>query len=181
MAKGGSLSGARTAQTSSNSISNTQISGGVATNLQKAAVGTEVGSLSGSTVGKLGESRGTKGLSAKSGVYTAGIPSETVVLGSMDPDVIRRILRDNIPFFRSCYQKELDKSNANRVSGTIRLLFTIGASGHVSRAGIDGRTKLPVKVKRCVVGVLKGIRFPRPLGGGTVDVKQPFNFYPKRL
>jgi pSer/pThr/pTyr-binding forkhead associated (FHA) protein/outer membrane biosynthesis protein TonB len=181
LAKGGTLRGARTARTSSDSISNAQVSGGVATNLKKAAVGTEVGSLSGSTVGKLGESKGTKGLSAKTGVYTAGIPSETVVLGSMDPDVIRRILRDNIPFFRSCYQKELDRNAGADVSGTIRLVFTIGASGHVSRAGIDGRTALPVKVKRCVIGVLRGIQFPRPMGGGTVDVKQPFNFYPKRL
>lgn len=181
MAKGGSLRGAKTAKTSSSNVSNAQISGGVATNLNKAAIGTEVGSLAGSTEGKLGESKGTKGLSAKTGVYTAGIPSETVVLGSMDPDVIRRILRDNIPFFRSCYQKELDRNSSSRVSGTIKLVFSIGASGHVSRAGVDGRTKLVPKVKKCVVGVLRGIKFPRPLGGGTVDVKQPFNFYPKRI
>ncbi|MFT6631684.1 MAG: outer membrane biosynthesis protein TonB [Bacteriovoracaceae bacterium] len=180
MAKGGSLRGARTLKTTSG-VTSSGVSGGVATNVPKASVGTEVGSLTGSTVGKLGESRGTKGLSAKSGVYTAGIPSETVVLGSMDPDVIRRILRDNIPFFRSCYQKELDRNTGKDISGTIRLVFSIGASGHVSRAGVDGRTPLTPKVKRCVVGVLKGIKFPRPLGGGTVDVKQPFNFYPKRL
>jgi pSer/pThr/pTyr-binding forkhead associated (FHA) protein/outer membrane biosynthesis protein TonB len=180
VAKGGSLRGARTAKTTSG-VTSSGVSGGVATNVPKASVGTEVGSLTGSTVGKLGESKGTKGLSAKTGVYTAGIPSETVVLGSMDPDVIRRILRDNIPFFRSCYQKELDSNSGRNVSGTIRLVFSIGASGHVSRAGVDGRTKLTPKVKRCVVGVLKGIKFPRPLGGGTVDVKQPFNFYPKRI
>lgn len=180
MAKGGSLKGARTRKTTSG-VTGSGVSGGVATNVPTASVGTEVGSLTGSTVGKLGESKGTKGLSAKSGVYTAGIPSETVVLGSMDPDVIRRILRDNIPFFRSCYQKELDRNTGKDISGTIRLVFSIGASGHVSRAGVDGSTRLTPKVKRCVVGVLKGIKFPRPLGGGTVDVKQPFNFYPKRL
>ena len=181
MAKGGTLKGAKTATSSSSSISNTAVSGGVATNLRKANVGTEVGSLTGSTVGKLGESKGLEGLSTKTGVYTAGIPSETVVMGSMDPDVIRRILRENIPQFRYCYQKELDRSQSRDISGMIRLVFTIGASGHVSRAGIDGRTKLPRYVKKCVVGVLRGIQFPRPLGGGTVDVKQPFNFYPKRL
>lgn len=181
MAKGGSLRGATTSASSSNSISNSSISGGVATNLKTANAGTAVGSLTGSAVGKLGESRGTKGLSAKTGVYTAGIPSETIILGSMDPDIIRKILRDNIPFFRSCYQKELDARGGSKISGTIRLVFSIGASGHVSRAGVDGRTKLPIPVKRCVVNVLRGIKFPRPMGGGTVDVKQPFNFMPKRL
>jgi len=181
MAKGGSVRGARTANTSSNSLSKAQVSGGVATNVSKASVGTETGSLTGSTEGKLAESKGTKGLSAKSGVYTAGIPSETVVLGSMDPDVIRRILRDNIPFFRSCYQKELNANPGRDISGTIRLVFTIGASGHVSRAGVDGRTRLPRDVKKCVVRTLRGIKFPKPMGGGTVDVKQPFNFFPKKL
>jgi len=181
MAKSGGLTGAKTAASSSDSISNASISGGVATNIQKASSGTQIGSLTGSTIGKLAESKGTEGLSAKSGVYTAGIPSETIVLGSMDPDVIRRILRDNIPFFRSCYQKELDTRSGSDVSGTIKLVFTIGASGHVSRAGVDGQTRLPGSVKGCVINVLRGIKFPQPMGGGTVDVKQPFNFLPKRL
>ena len=180
LAKGGSLRGAQTAKSSSGSISNASLSGGVATNVKTSSIGTDIGSLTGSTVGKLADSKGTKGLSTKRGVYTAGIPSETVVLGGMDPDIIRKILRDNIPFFRSCYQKELDRNSSLNVSGKIRLLFTIGASGHVSAAGVDGRTRLPARVKKCVVGVLRGIKFPSPPGGGTVDVKQPFNFYPKR-
>lgn len=182
IAKGGSLRGAKTATSTSSDISSsTAIGGGVATNLKKADIGSEVGSLTGATVGKLGQSKGTEGLSAKTGIYTAGIPSETVVLGSMDPDVIRRILREHIPNFRYCYQKELNKGSSKNVSGTIGLSFTIGASGHVSRAGLYGSSRLPGHVKRCVVRTLKGIQFPRPLGRGTVDVKQPFNFQPKSL
>ena len=181
MAKGGSLSGATTAQSvSSNSLSDASIAGGVES-LENAKVNGEVGSLTGATVGKIGTSKGAGGLSTKTGVYTAGIPSETVVLGSMDPDVIRRILRENIPQFRSCYQRELNRSGNSSISGTIRLLFTIAASGSVSRAGVDGQTKLPPTVKGCVINVLRGIQFPSPLGGGTVDVKQPFNFSPQRL
>lgn len=182
MAKGGSLRGAKTATSSSstNIGSANAVGGGVATNLRKADVGTEMGSLTGAATGKIAQSKGAEGLSAKKGIYTAGIPSETVVLGSMDPDVIRRILREHIPQFRYCYQKELDAGRDN-VSGTIGLQFTIGASGHVSKAGVSNQTRLPGHVKRCVVNVLRGIQFPSPIGGGTVEVKQPFNFYPKRL
>lgn len=180
MAKGGSLSGARTAVSSSSNLNSASVSGGVES-IKKASVTGTAGSLVGSTVGKLATTKGSEGLSAKTGVYTAGIPSETVVLGSMDPDVIRRILREHIPQFRSCYQKELNRNSGRDISGSIRLVFTIGASGSVSRAGVDGRTRLPRRVKGCVVNVLRGIQFPSPLGGGTVDVKQPFNFYPKRL
>lgn len=182
MAKGGSLKGAKVAASkSSSSIGGATVGGGVETNLKKADVGTEIGSLTGAAAGKLAQSKGAEGLSAKKGIYTAGIPSETVVLGSMDPDVIRRILREHIPQFRYCYQKELDRGGQNALSGTIGLQFTIGASGHVSRAGVSNRTNLPAGVKGCVVRVLRGIQFPSPLGGGTVEVKQPFNFYPKRL
>ena len=182
VAKGGSLKGAKTAgSVSDTNIGSATVGGGVATNLKRADVGGEIGSLTGAATGKLAESKGAEGLSAKKGIYTAGMPSETVVLGSMDPDVIRRILREHIPQFRYCYQKELDRASNDNLSGTIGLQFTIGASGHVSRAGLSGRTRLPGPVKRCVVNVLRGIQFPRPLGGGTVEVKQPFNFYPKRL
>ena len=182
MAKGGSLRGAKVAKASSNnSFGSTNIGGGVASNLKKANVGTQVGNLTGSTIGKLSQSKGTEGLSSKTGIYTAGIPSETVVLGSMDPEAIRRILREHIPQFRYCYQKELDRNAKKDITGTIKLVFTIGSSGSVSRAGVGSGSGLPRNVKGCVVGVLRGIRFPRPLGGGTVDVNQPFNFMPKRI
>ena len=182
LAKGGSLKGAKVSKSSSNtSFSSSNIGGGVASNIKKADSGTEVGSLRGSTIGKLSQSKGSEGLSAKSGVYTAGIPSETVVLGSMDPDVIRRILREHIPQFRFCYQKELDRNANKDLSGSVKLIFTIGASGSVSRAGVGASSSLPRNVKGCVVRVLRGIRFPRPRGGGTVDVNQPFNFQPQRI
>ena len=181
MAKGGTLKGVKTAKTGSQTVTGTTVTGTNGQNgkIQTATVSGDSGSLN--TTANTGSQVGTKGFSTKTGTYTAGIPSDTVVLGSMDPDVIRRILRQNIPRFRSCYQRELDRSASNDVSGIIRMVFTIGASGSVTTAGIDGNSALPNSVKRCVVGVLRGIGFPRPLGGGTVDVKQPFSFYPKRL
>lgn len=182
VAKGGSLRGAKVQNSASNSaIGSASVGGGVADNLQKADVGTEIGSLTGATVGKIGQSKGAEGLSAKKGIYMAGIPSETVVLGGMDPDTIRRILREAIPQFRYCYQKELDRSNNDNLSGTIGLQFKIGATGHVTRAGVSNQTRLPSTVKGCVVRVLKGLKFPPPPGGGVVEVNQPFNFYPKRI
>ena len=95
-------------------------------------------------------------------------------------NIIRRILLDHLSNFRFCYQKELEKNDFS-ISGVIKLNFTIGASGHVVGAGIDGESGLPVDVKSCVIGVLKGIAFPEPDGGGTIEVKQPMNFYPKAV
>ena len=149
--------------------------------LQRATVTNNMGSLTGVANGVIGKtSKGAEGLSSKSTIYTAGIPAETVVLGSMDPDIIRRILMDNLPKFRFCYQSELERSGKNDVQGVLKLNFVIGASGHVAQAGVDDARDLPVPVKRCVVEVLRGIQFPEPLGGGVVEVKQPVSFYPKR-
>jgi pSer/pThr/pTyr-binding forkhead associated (FHA) protein len=183
VAKGGSLSGVKTQSASGGGGDFVGASSGVSSgsgDIKTAGIATNQGSLVGATTGVLGTSKGAEGLSAKKAIYTAGIPSETVVLGSMDPDIIRRILLEHLPQFRYCYQKELERT-AKETSGVIKLNFTIGASGHVAQAGLDGNSGLPVEVKKCVVGVLKGIAFPEPMGGGTVEVKQPMNFYPKRI
>ncbi len=183
VAKGGTLSGVQTKAASGASGTQIGAASGVAGgsgSIETADIATNQGSLVGATVGKLGESIGAEGLSAKRAIYQAGIPAETVVLGSMDPDVIRRILMDNIIHFRSCYQNELS-TRGQEFSGSVKLNFTIGASGHVSQAGVDGSSSLPAGVKRCVVNVLRGIAFPAPMGGGVVEVKQPMNFYPKKI
>jgi outer membrane biosynthesis protein TonB len=182
VAKGGSLSGIKTHSPSGAGGQLQGASTGVSTgtgNIKTADIATNQGSLVGATTGVLGSSKGAEGLSAKKAIFTAGFPSETVVLGSMDPDVIRRILIEHLPQFRYCYQKELERG-AN-ASGMIPLDFTIGASGHVTQAGIAGSSSLPTEVKGCVISVLRGIVFPAPMGGGKVEVKQPMNFQPKQL
>lgn len=186
VAKGGSLSGVRTKGASGTSGNSGDVLGvadgvvGGSGTVKSATMVTNQGSLVGAASGSLGDSKGAEGLSAKRAIYTAGIPGETVVLGSMDPDVIRRILLEHLPQFRYCYQRELERTGAE-TAGIIKLNFTIGASGHVGAAGVDGSSGLPTDVKKCVIGVLKGITFPEPMGGGTVEVKQPMNFQPKRI
>ncbi len=183
MAKGGSLSGMQSkgVETSTGDLvgAGPSVSSGTGS-IKTATISTSQGSLVGASSGSIGDSKGAEGLSSKRAVYTAGIPSETVVLGGMDPDIIRKILLDHLPQFRYCYQKELERSGAE-VSGVVKLNFTIGASGHVSQAGVDGSSGIPSDVKKCVIGVLRGISFPEPNGGGVVEVKQPMNFYPKKI
>jgi hypothetical protein len=184
VAKGGSLSGVKT-QGSSGSGSGSLVgaSSGVVGgtgSVKTSTMTTNQGSLVGAASGVLGESKGAEGLSSKRAIYTAGIPSETVVLGSMDPDLIRRRLMEYLPQFRSCYQRELETKGVE-INGTIKLNFVIGSTGHVSKSGIDGSTPLPKDVSSCVLNVLRGIQFPEPLGGGTVEVKQPMNFQPKKI
>lgn len=181
LAKGGSLSGVKTKSAATGFTGGASVGGGstAGKGLKSAGITSSAGSFTGSTVGTADTSTGAEGLSEKAGIYTAGIPSETVVLGSMDPDVIRRILREHIPQFRYCYQRALDSSGST-ISGIVKMDFIIGASGSVSRASATG-SQIPSKVRGCISGVLRGIQFPRPLGGGQVEVSQPLNLSAKKI
>jgi hypothetical protein len=138
-----------------------------------------VGSFEGIAGGKLDGNVGTKGLVNKKGIYTVGIPSQTVIVGAMDPSIIRKILMEYIPQFRSCYQRELDRASS-AFDGVMPLDFTIGPVGKVTRADVTD-SSLPDNVRSCVVSILRGIPFPKPFGGGMVDVKQPLNFYQRSI
>lgn len=149
--------------------------------LDKAKILTNVGSLTGETVGTIASSKGSEGLSKKGAILLSGMPQETVVLGSMDPKVIRDILMQYLSQFRYCYQKELERTGEDTVSGVVFMQFSINGSGNVKNEKVSGDSKIPQPVKNCVAGVLRDIQFPSPKGGGNVEVKQPFNFYPKNL
>jgi hypothetical protein len=120
---------------------------------------------------------GVKGLSGKKGYQTAHIESETVVMGAMDPELLRKILQEYIPQFRHCYQQELN-GNSDSVKGIIDLNFRITGNGGVNKINVAGKkSEFSKSGTNCVAGVLKLIHFPKPKGGGVVDVRQPLNFF----
>jgi hypothetical protein len=147
-----------------------------------ARVATNVGSLTGSAKGKIDSSKGFDGLATKGSVMVAGVPVEKIALSTIDPDAIRRLLREQIPQFRYCYQKELDvNKNPEGFQGVMNFRFFIGAEGRVSRSEITSDEITSDKVRDCMKNVLHGIQFPSPRGGKTVEVNQPMNLYPKRI
>lgn len=122
-------------------------------------------------------SYGSRGLASKSGFDSAYLEPKTVVLGSMDPELLRKILREYIPQFRHCYQQELI-TNSDKIKGVIDLNFTISANGKVSKYNIKAKdARFSQKGIGCMGQVLSIIDFPKPKGGGVVDVRQPLNFF----
>lgn len=147
-----------------------------------AKIATNVGSLTGSAKGRIDSSRGFDGLATKGSISVAGVPVEKVAVSNVNPDEIRRILRDHIPQFRSCYQSELEKQNRPEgLQGVMLFNFTIGGDGSVKRSSITSEEISSDKVRGCMQNVLEGIRFPAPGGTRTVEVNQPINLYPRRM
>lgn len=118
---------------------------------------------------------GTSGIAKRTGVETAYVEPKTVVLGSMDPDLLRKILREYLPQFKHCYQIELQTNED--VKGVLDLNFRIDKDGKVSDASISSKNaQFSQQGINCMTKVLRMIDFPKPKGGGVVDVKQPLNF-----
>jgi hypothetical protein len=122
-------------------------------------------------------SYGSRGLATKSGINSSYLEPKTVVLGSMDPELLRKILREYIPQFRHCYQQEL-MGHSEKIKGIIDLNFTISAEGKVANHNIRAKdARFSKKGIGCMGQVLGLIDFPKPKGGGRVDVSQPLNFF----
>lgn len=103
-----------------------------------------------------------------------------VVYGSMDPDDIRQVLRDNVSEFRKCIEGLTFK---NWMTRTLKLIFTINKDGNVIKNSVlfkEPRIDTHLEAAKCLKNHLGTLKFSKPLGGGTIDVKQPFNFNVKK-
>ena len=103
---------------------------------------------------------------------------ETVVLGSADPYDIRTKLMGVMPLFRGCYNAELEKGFQGKA--VVHLYFVIKPDGKVNKASVKSESYLPSDILKCVVSVVKGITFTKPINGDDVEVKQPMNFFFKK-
>jgi Vault protein inter-alpha-trypsin domain len=100
------------------------------------------------------------------------------VTGSLDKDIIRRIVRAHINEVRHCYNQGL-ASDPN-LKGRVLVAFTIDATGTVVSAVVDesDTTLRNPLVAACIAKATKRWRFPKPAGGGVVQVKYPFILEP---
>ena len=134
-------------------------------------------SLGKDSSGNYDRSTTTRGLANKRGTDTAYVQADTVVMGSIDPELLKKILQEYLPQFKFCYQQELQE-HSEKIKGIVDLNFRIEGDGKVSTVNIKAaQTKFSPKGINCMTNVLRIIDFPKPKGGGLVDVRQPLNFF----
>lgn len=140
----------------------------------------EVGRIGQDSSGNQQYSAGARGLASREGIASTYMEPRTVVLGSMDPELLRKILREHLPQFRYCYQQELNR-HKDELAGVLDLNFRILSSGKVDRIEIVvSDNSFSQSGTSCMTNVLNMIEFPKPKGGGVVDVRQPLNFSAER-
>ena len=143
--------------------------------------GVGVGTLGTGKIGTRGRGSGETGYGSGEGglgkkgdrdiSMTTGTP---VILGSLDPEIIRRIVREHAGQIRYCYESELTKTPG--LYGKIVMKWVINGEGKVMQATpAETQMKNP-NVENCLASRIKTWVFPKPKGGGIVIVNYPFVF-----
>jgi hypothetical protein len=125
-----------------------------------------IGSGSGSGYGR----GGLRGRSSPVPTVSVGQPQAT---GDLDKAIIRRYIKRNIQKLEYCYEKQLLAKPT--LKGTVTATFEIASSGLVTSSTAEG---VDPEVSECIAAVIKDIEFPKPKGGGVVEVKYPLTFRP---
>jgi Ca-activated chloride channel family protein len=98
------------------------------------------------------------------------------VVGSLDKDIVRRIVRAHINEVRSCYNAALTKDP--NAGGKVSIEFTIGADGKVASASVLTNTTNDEPLGQCIAKAVTKWTFPKPAGGGAIKVTYPFDLSP---
>jgi FHA domain len=148
---------------------------------------------SGSGGGGIGDSIGiggigTKGRGGGTGGYGSGVGSlsgkksvdptissdDATVMGSLDKELIRQVIRRNAGQIRYCYENLL--AQFPKLGGKVSIKFIITATGSVSTSQVAGSDAGNRQLESCVAGRVQTFLFPKPKGGGVVVVTYPFIF-----
>ncbi|HUS28865.1 MAG TPA: AgmX/PglI C-terminal domain-containing protein [Kofleriaceae bacterium] len=128
------------------------------------------GSGTGSGYGVGGGRGGMRGRTSAVPTVSIGQPNAQ---GDLDKAIIRRYIKRNIQKITYCYEKQLLVKP--KLAGTVQTQFFITPNGNVAKSSGSG---VDPEVADCVAGVIKDIEFPKPKGGGGVQVNYPFTFRP---
>jgi TonB family protein len=104
---------------------------------------------------------------------TPDVDGQPSVVGDVDKDLIRRIIKRHGNDVRACYADGLDKTPS--LQGKVVVQFTIAPLGNVSSAKIQSSTLNAPTVEKCITDKVQEWRFPGPQSG-SVTVTYPFTF-----
>jgi TonB family protein len=104
------------------------------------------------------------------------IPGQAQVRGTLDKEIIRRVIRRHIDDVKACYELEL--ASRPVLGGRVTVQFTIAATGQVVASVLQASTLGSPRVENCIVQTVRRWEFPKPLGGGIVIVSYPFVLTP---
>jgi hypothetical protein len=128
----------------------------------------------GGGVASYGDGKG--GLRGKQDADIGLGPGRPQVVGSIDPELIRKVVHEHRAQIRTCYETQLTLRPS--LAGKLVSAWTIDQAGIVTEAHTQESTLRNHEVEQCVAARIRTWRFPIPKGGGEVFVTYPFIFTP---
>ncbi|MBL8622737.1 MAG: AgmX/PglI C-terminal domain-containing protein [Myxococcales bacterium] len=92
-------------------------------------------------------------------------------VGGLDKQLLRDRVKAELPKVKACYEQAL--AVHPELAGTVQTQFFISPNGVVAASNASG---VAADVATCVAAVIRAIEFPKPAGGGGVQVNYPFTF-----
>lgn len=102
-----------------------------------------------------------------------GMRTMVKVSGELSKSDVLAVIGAHQRAFNRCYEKELMGSPG--LSGKITFQWTINTDGKVSAASQQTSSMSNTAVSSCILGIIRGMKFPKPTGG-SVQVVYPFIF-----
>jgi Ca-activated chloride channel family protein len=97
-----------------------------------------------------------------------------VVMGALNRSVIDRVIRQQLPEIRACYEQQLLEDAT--LEGKVIVKFTIAADGSVAHAEIKSSTLANSELESCILKRFDELQFPSQNNGGIVIVSYPLGF-----
>jgi hypothetical protein len=147
--------------------------GGVGDTIGIGAVGTK-----GRGGGLGGYGTGVGGLGKKGDRDVSIATGTPIVQGSLDKELIRKVIQSHASQIRYCYEQQLAISP--KLEGKVSIRWIINANGSVSSPQLDrgGTTMDNGAVPSCMMSRIGTWMFPKPKGGGIVVVTYPWILRP---
>ncbi len=141
------------------------------------AGGTAEGTIGVGGLHAIGYGRGAIGLGGRRALGPQVIAGQASVGGSLDKEIIRRVIRRHVNEVQYCYEQRLQAKPD--LGGRITVQFTIGTAGSVTTSVVESSTLADARAESCVVQAVRRWEFPHPVGGAPAVVSYPFVFVPR--
>jgi len=93
------------------------------------------------------------------------------VIGSLDKELIRRVIRSHMNQVKFCYESELTRNQ--KLEGRVQIQFIIGTTGNVMSSVVQSSTLGSAQTESCIASAVRRWDFPKPQNG-IVSVSYPF-------
>ena len=93
------------------------------------------------------------------------------IIGSLDKELIRRVIRSHMNQVKFCYESELTRNQ--KAEGRVQVQFLIGTTGSVVTSIVQASTLGSLQAESCIANAVRRWEFPKPQNG-VVSVSYPF-------